>query len=193
MGRSNYSPFGHERGHMRPDGEWVRNSDEPVEQDDSVPGSVPVNGNTVAGNQPGSSASFASGDNTTAPNTVKFAISSATADAAVLYTVPTGKVLVVSEADWQVDTAFSGGTAAAIGISSSAPGATAKGSILGGADGDDIDVLGSTGIKEGTRGTALSSGELRLPAGSTIKFDRITSAFTAGAGFARVRGRLEAA
>jgi hypothetical protein len=109
-----------------------------------------------------------------------------TADAAVLYTVPTGLRMFVHRAAWEVTSSFTGGTSSAIGVSSDDTSANTKGDILGGASGDVAATLVSTGvpIKGGTVGAKFgSNGCICIAAGKVLRFDRITSAFTAGAGF----------
>lgn len=113
---------------------------------------------------------------------IKAAISSATADAEVLYTVPSHlTLLVLPFVLWEVTTAWTGGSSSAIGISSSATGFTTKGDVHGGATGDVLATL-TQGTKRGTTGAKIATPGVVLPGGSTIRFDRITSAFTAGAG-----------
>ncbi len=107
---------------------------------------------------------------------------SATADAAVLFTVPTGIRLVVHRALWDIVLAMTGGTSSAIGVSSSNAGYNTKGDILGGASGDVAATL-TAGAKAGTAGEKYASnGAVILVGGDTVRFDRITSAFTAGNG-----------
>jgi len=109
----------------------------------------------------------------------------ATADAAVLLTVPTGAVLQVDELFWKVTTGFTGGSSSAIGVSSSKSGLTTKGDLLGGASGDVAATLVAGSAILGTIGGAyatLSARRKLFVAADTFKFDRITSAFTAGAG-----------
>lgn len=114
---------------------------------------------------------------------IKAAISSATTDAEVLYTVPDHlTLLVLPFVLWEVTTAFTGGTSSAIGISSSATGYTTKGDVHGGASGDVLATL-TAGHKHGTAGAKIASPGVVLPGGSTLRFDRVTSAFTAGAGY----------
>lgn len=121
---------------------------------------------------------------------LKLAIAFGTADAAVLYTVPAGQRLLVERCFWEVVTGFTGGASSAIGLSSSQTGNTTKGDIHGGAAGDVAATL-TAGAKPGTVGVDLaSSGVVILEAGATIRFDRITSAFTAGAGFVHVLGEI---
>lgn len=125
---------------------------------------------------------------------LKIAIGFALADAAVLSTVPTGKRLLIEQAYWEVTTSWTGGTSSAIGISSDVAPHDTKGDILGGAGGDVAAALVSTGgaTKQGTIGVSYSAAPkmVVLEAGSKIRFDRIVDAFTAGAGFAHLAGRL---
>jgi len=123
--------------------------------------------------------------------TLQLALTFATADAAILYTVPTGIRLCVGRAFWEVTTTFAGGTSSAIGLSSSNTNYTTKGDLLGGASGDVAAGLGSTVKFQGTIGAkAASQGVIVLVAGDTIRFDRITSAFTSGVAIAHVPVRL---
>ena len=107
------------------------------------------------------------------------------ADAAILYTVPTGYVLRVDRTYYEIATSFTGGTSSAIGASSSDAAYHTKGDLQGGASGDLAAALVSTGgaYKAGTVGAKFgSNGVVVLVAGDTIRFDRIASVFTAGAG-----------
>lgn len=115
-----------------------------------------------------------------------------TADAAALYTVPAGYALKITEDPfWDVTADFTGGSSSAIGISTddtTGTNASTKGDILGGATGDVAATLTATGSpKAGTAGAKMDTIAHRqgiiLHAGKKIRFDRITSAFTAGAGF----------
>lgn len=128
---------------------------------------------------------------------VSMAITFNTADAAVLATLPTGCVLRIHDLIWEVTTSFTGGSSSAIGVSSGKTGFTTKGDLLGGASGDVAATLVSTaagGLVAGTAGakadTLAEQRALLFVAGDTIRFDRITSAFTAGAGNVRLFGRL---
>lgn len=107
----------------------------------------------------------------------------ATADGATLLTVPTGCVLKLDSAHWKITTAMTGGSSSAIGVA--ATGATTAGDILGGASGD-VEATLTAGTKAGTIGTLMDTDvELHariLVATNTVTFERITSAFTAGAG-----------
>lgn len=117
---------------------------------------------------------------------LKLAVGFGTADAAVLFTVPAGMRFWVLRAGWEVTTAFTGGTSATIGLSSSATQHSTKGDLQGGAAGDALAAL-TQGFRGGTVGADLANnGLVLLIAGDTIRFDRITSAFGAGAGFAHV-------
>lgn len=110
----------------------------------------------------------------------------ATADAAVLLTMPEGySAKLVALPWWEVDTAFTGGSSSAIGISSAKTGYSTKGDFLGGASGNVLADL-TAGVKPGTIGPKLDTfaehQALVLVEADTIRFDRITSVFTAGAG-----------
>ena len=124
---------------------------------------------------------------------LKLPFTFATADAAVLLTIPTitnGAVgLQIDSLFWEITTSFTGGASSAIGISSTNANYNTKGDLLGGASGDVAATLVSTGLtyKGGTIGAKFgSNGKVVLVAGDVIRFDRITSAFTAGAGFVHI-------
>lgn len=107
------------------------------------------------------------------------------ADASVLYTVPAGQRMHIHNAWWEVTVGWTGGAASTIGVSSSDANYNTKGDILGAAAGDVAAVLVTAGrLLKGTAGTKgpLSTTPVTLAASSTIRHDRITSAFTAGAG-----------
>lgn len=115
----------------------------------------------------------------------------ATADAAVLLTVPTGALLRIHEFFWQISADMTGGAASAIGVSSNKTEVTSfvgKGDLLGGATGDVAATLTATlgsVYAPGTVGTdwdTLAKRRCLWKPANTILFDRITSAFTAGAG-----------
>jgi hypothetical protein len=106
-----------------------------------------------------------------------------TADAAVLLTVPTGCRLLVRRGYWEVTTAFAGGSSSAIGLSGPSP-ANSKGDVHGGASGD-VEATLTAGVKAGTVGADVAAGVL-LIAADTVKFDRVTSVFTSGAGNAHL-------
>jgi hypothetical protein len=124
-----------------------------------------------------------------APFNLKLAVDHTTADGAVLYTVPAGRILEIARAFWQVSVGFTGGSSSAVGLSSSNASYNTAGDILGGASGDLAATLvagyhgGTLGAKFGTNGVIV------LVAGDTIKFNRIASNFTAGSGFAHLQIR----
>jgi hypothetical protein len=120
----------------------------------------------------------------------KLAIGFGTADAAVLLTIPENfSARIVAFPNWENTIAWSGGASSAIGISSTKAGYNTKGDLHGGAAGDLAAGLGA-GIKLGTIGPKLDTltewQALQLVEGDSLRFDRIVSAFTAGAGFACV-------
>lgn len=119
--------------------------------------------------------------------TIKAPIAHTTADNAVILTVPAGFVLRLAGLPYyEVTTSFTGGSSSAIGIDSSVTGYTTKGDILGGTSGNVAAGL-TAGIRPGTVGDKLDSfAEVQafvLQAADELHFGRITSAFTAGAGF----------
>lgn len=114
----------------------------------------------------------------------------ATADAATLYTMPVGANMRLVPGYWEVTTGFTGGSSSAIGLSSDQTGHTTKGDLLGGSGGDVTATLGSAAdYIEGTIGADIAAGVI-LKAGKLVRFDRITSVYTAGAGYAHVVGQL---
>jgi hypothetical protein len=122
---------------------------------------------------------------------LKLPIGFATADAAPLFRLPSDATqrLLLESLFWEVTAAFTGGSSSAIGVSSSQSPYNTKGDLLGGGSGDVLATL-TTGIKGGTIGADFgSNGIIVLNPGAIIRFDRITSAFTAGAGFVHVLGR----
>lgn len=132
-------------------------------------------------------------DNWVGPVHLKLPIAFGTADAATLCTVPTGSRLQILSAFWEVTTSFTGGSSSAIGVSSDDTDYSTKGDILGGASGDVLATLVSTGrvYKGGTIGAKFgSNGIVVVGSGKIIRFDRVTSAFTAGAGFVHITGVL---
>lgn len=119
--------------------------------------------------------------------TLALPCSFATADAAALLTIPEGFVVCMTgDPYWENTTAWSGGTNSAIGVSSNKTGFSTKGDLQGGASGDLTAAMGA-GIKKGTAGAKLDTVAHRALAtfveGDTIRFDRIASVYTAGAGF----------
>lgn len=114
-----------------------------------------------------------------------------TADGAVLLTIPAGARFKLESAHWEVTTGFTGGSSSAIGVDSSKN--TTAGDILGGASGDVAATL-VAGIAAGTIGAIMDSdselhAQLYVPA-ETFRFQRITSVFTAGAGYVHLVGTL---
>lgn len=124
---------------------------------------------------------------------LKLAIAFGTLDAAVLFTVPALMRILVEQAFWEVTTSFTGGTNAAVGVSSDVAPHDTKGDILGGATGDVLATLVSTGgaTKQGTAGASFTAAPkmVVLDAGSLVRYDLIASAFTAGAGFVHLACR----
>lgn len=117
----------------------------------------------------------------------------ATADAAVLLTMPTGAIFQPIEFAWRVTSGFTGGSSSAIGVSSAKTGFTTKGDLLGGAGGDVAATLVAGNTILGTIGgkwATIANRRGLWVAGDTFRFDRITSAFTAGVGAAVVAGIL---
>lgn len=116
---------------------------------------------------------------------LKLPVAFDTADAAVLFTVPAGFNLVLSGSLWNVTTAFTGGTASAIGLSSSNAALSDPGDLLGGGTGSvEADLAG--GISAGTHFDTVTA----LVADDTILFNAITSEFEEGAGFAHVLAQV---
>ncbi len=112
------------------------------------------------------------------------------ADAAALCTVPEGFTARVAHFPlWEVATAFTGGASSAIGVSTNKASYNTKGDLLGGASGDVAAGL-TAGVKVGTIGPKIDTlaewQALVLVEGDVIRFDRITSAFTAGVGAVRM-------
>lgn len=122
---------------------------------------------------------------------LKLAVGFATADLAVLFTVPADKRVLLEQLFWEIVTGFTGGTSSAIGISSSRSPHNTAGDLLGGASGDVAAAL-VAGVTQGTIGASFSAAPktVVLEAGDTILYNRITSAFAAGAGYVHVVGRV---
>lgn len=135
-------------------------------------------------------------DNSAVAFHLKLPVGFALADAAVLFTVPTGKTISIVRCYWEVTTSFAGGTSSAIGVSSANAAYSTKGDILGGAAGDVAAMLVSTGSPyKGTLGPKMlmSAGTTScvvLVAADVLRYDKVTSAFTSGAGFVHVDGFL---
>ena len=109
----------------------------------------------------------------------------ATADGATLYTVPTGANLLILSSYWEITTGMTGGSSSAIGLASDQTGHTTAGDLLGGSSGDVAATLVAGDYIEGTLGTDLTN-PIILKTGKLVTFERITSAFTAGAGAAHI-------
>lgn len=123
----------------------------------------------------------------------------ATADAATLYTMPTGARLAVQDLYWEITTACAGGSSSAVGVSTTKTSPTnwsTKGDLLGGSGGDVEATLIVGAHIAGTIGTDMDTiAKVRgacWVAADLFRFDRITSVFTSGAGNVHVRGFLEA-
>jgi len=121
---------------------------------------------------------------------MKIPIGFAMGDAAAIETIPEGFALrLTGHSYWEITTPFAGGTGSKIGISTDLTGYDTKGDILGGAAGDGTAVE-SAGIAVGTAGGELNDHvrlhDILLEEGKKLRFDRITDAYTAGAGFVRV-------
>ena len=123
--------------------------------------------------------------------TISLPFTFATANNAVLFTVPSGYRMQVVDAAWEPLVSMTGGTASAIGLGTSNAGYAAAGALLGGASGDvasGLTAVAATPLKR-TIGSAIAAG-VWLVAGDTIRFNQITSQFTAGNGLAHVFYRL---
>lgn len=131
--------------------------------------------------------SAGSGRWTRLPGAVDIAlpITSASTNNQVLLTLQAGQRLRVSDFYWETTVAWSGGSSSAIGLNSSKTGFSTAGDLLGGAAGDVAATL-VTGVTAGTIGVGIDSVAKRHAAifvsGDTVRFNRITSAFTTGAG-----------
>lgn len=113
------------------------------------------------------------------------------ADAAVLFTVPLRSRLIA--AFWEITADWTGGSSSAIGLSASRAPHTAKGDIHGGAAGDlAATLVAASGVVRGTQGLSVTATPfvVVLEAADTIKFDRITSAYTAGTGYVHLEWRV---
>lgn len=127
--------------------------------------------------------------------TLVLPITFATADAAVLLTMQAGQEFLLLEPFHKVTADWTGGTASTIGVSSNKTNFTAKGDILGGVAGAAAAAL-TAAISNcfGTIGTGFDTLAKRrvalFAATDTIRHDRITSAFTAGAGSVNLMGIL---
>ena len=115
----------------------------------------------------------------------------ATADGAVLYTVPAGFRLQLAAPFWSVSTTFTTANAGAAALKSSNAGLNTAGDILGGSTGDLVATLVSTGAyAKGTKGTKIGNPGTVLVGGDTVIYNLIAGAFTAGAGLAHITCRV---
>jgi hypothetical protein len=127
---------------------------------------------------------------------LKLPISFATANNAVLFTVPTltngASGLRIDGLYWEVTVAFTGGSASSIGVNASRAPATTNGALLGGTAGDVAATLVATNkYVPGTIGPAfatgaVTTGKVILQAADTISFQQLVSTFTAGSGFVHI-------
>lgn len=109
-----------------------------------------------------------------------------TLDAAALLTMPAGAYLWPTKIWWNISADMTGGVASTIGVSTNVSGYDVKGDLLGGAAGDAAatltaalsPALGTIGAKWGS----VSERRFMLRPTNVLRFDRITSAFAAGAG-----------
>lgn len=109
----------------------------------------------------------------------------ATADATALLTLQAGQQLRLWDLYWEIAADMTGGASSAIGVSSNKTGYSTKGDLLGGATGDVAASLTlALSPTVGTIGAKLDGDDARaiFVSANTIRFDRITSAFTAGSG-----------
>ena len=100
--------------------------------------------------------------------------------------MPAGFTLEFEKFFWEVTADFTGGSSSAIGVSSADAPHSTQGDLLGGAAGNVLaELTAAIGYTQGTIGVSYSAAPKLavLVATDTVRFDRITSAFTAGAGF----------
>lgn len=114
-------------------------------------------------------------------------ISYTNTDGEAIWTIPAGfAVRLIGLPCYDITTAFTGGSSAAIGASTSITGYDTKGDVIGGASGDVLAGL-TAGVRAGTLGGELNDtaglAAMLFVEGDEVQFDRITDAFTAGAGF----------
>lgn len=120
--------------------------------------------------------------------TLKMPIAYTSTDGEAILTVPSGMILRFAGLPYyDITTSFTGGSSSAIGLSTSVSGYETGGDVLGGASGDVTADL-TAGVRAGTLGGEFDDNvglqALALVGSDEVQFDRITSAFTAGAGFA---------
>lgn len=123
---------------------------------------------------------------------LSIAIAFGTADAAVLATLPTSMYALIGRSYWEVTADWTGGSSSAIGVSSGQAPNSTKGDLLGGASGDVLATLVASAVRTlGTVGAKVAGGILLKPT-NTVRFDRVTSAFTAGTGNVHLVGQVVA-
>jgi hypothetical protein len=113
-------------------------------------------------------------------------ITSALANNATLFTVPTGYRIAPVRFVLEVGTSWTGGTNSAIGISSDNAAYNTAGDLFGGAGGNVAADL-TTGGFRGTNGTKMAAMYATQPpvvlvAGNVMRWNRIVDAFAAGNG-----------
>jgi hypothetical protein len=113
------------------------------------------------------------------------------ADAAALVTTPDTAFLArLGRSYWEVTADWTGGSSSTIGISTDTAPDDTQGDLLGGAAGDVAATLVAAGGNLlGTIGAKVAGGIL-LKGDVVVRYDEITSAFTAGAGFAHLVGTM---
>lgn len=111
------------------------------------------------------------------------------ADAAVLVTAPTSYIGLIGRSYWEITTNWTGGSSSTIGVSADTAPDDTQGDILGGAAGDlAATLVAAGGSLLGTIGANVAGGII-LKGGVAVQYDEITSAFTAGDGFAHLVGQ----
>ena len=117
----------------------------------------------------------------------------ATADNATLLTIPTGARLAGQRTYLEVTTAWAGGSSSAIGLDSDLTGYSTAGDLAGGAAGD-LEAGLTVGVRPGVIGAKMDADtehhDLLLLPTNVVRFQRITSVFTSGAGFYHLCGHL---
>lgn len=115
------------------------------------------------------------------------------ADAAALATTPdTAFLAQLGRSYWEITANWTGGTSSTIGISTDTAPDDTQGDLLGGASGDVAATLVAAGGNLlGTIGANVAAGIL-LKGDVAIRYDEITSAFTAGTGYAHIVGLMVA-
>jgi hypothetical protein len=109
------------------------------------------------------------------------AVTFATADAAVVFTVPVGARILSRRGYWVNSIAWTGGSSSAVGLSSSNASYNTKGDLQGGSGGDLLAAMTAVVTTGSAIGAKVTAGIL-LNAADTVRFDRIVSIYTAGAG-----------